>query len=174
MNYITAERVTKYINNHLKLNPPFFSVKHFGNMITLMARDASFGNDVCILAYVDSNTEKVIINNNVEIWNEMAHEFAKVATQAIKLEKPFEKLRTNMIITTLNTYMQDIKPDFNVYLENNDICLDYYNRICATNDRFATFVNMDPAGYKEGTQAYYPKDIVMFQTKYNELLEKCC
>ena len=65
--------------------------------------------------------------------------------------------------------MKGVKEGFSVYLENNNICLDYHNRPCSTTDRFGTYVNMDINGYKEG-YSYLPKETNMFRTKYGELL----
>lgn len=162
MNYIIAERVTKYIENNMDL-PCSFKVNHFGNLISLTS------TNYCILAYVDCKSETVVINSNVNTWNDMTIDFKRLAEEAIHLEKPLEKIRTNMLVTTLNTYMKGVKKGFSVYLENNNICLDYHNRPCSSTDRFGTYVNMDINGYKEG-YSYLPKEINMFRTKYGELL----
>ena len=57
MNYITAERVTKYIENNMDLSCSF-KVNHFGNLISLSC------TDYCILAYVDCKSETITINSN--------------------------------------------------------------------------------------------------------------
>ena len=162
MNYITAERVTKYIENNMHLSCSF-KVNHFGNLISLTS------TNYCVLAYVDCKSETITINSNVAEWNDMTKDFKRLAEEAIHLEKPLEKIRTNMVITTLNTYMKGVKEGFSVYLEDNDICLDYHNRPCSSTDRFGTYVNMDINGYKEG-HSYLPKETNMFRTKYGELL----
>lgn len=162
MNYITAERVTKYIENNMHLSCSF-KVNHFGNLITLIHID------YCILAYVDCKAETVVINSNVAEWNDMTKDFKRLAEEAIHLEKPFEKIRTNMIITTLDNYMKGVNKGFRVYMENGDLCLDYYNRPCSTTDRFSMYVNMDPNGYKE-CYNYKTKETYMFMAKYIELL----
>lgn len=162
MNYITAERVTKYIENKFEL-PCSFRINHFGNLITLIHID------YCILAYVDCKAETVVINSNIDTWNDMTRNFKKLAEEAIHLEKPLEKIRTNMLVTTLDTYMKGVNKGFSVYLENGNLCLDYHNQPCSTIDRFSMYVNMDPNGYKE-CYNYRTKETYMFMSKYMELL----
>ena len=161
MNYITAERVTKYIEDNLDV-PCLFKVNHFGNLISL-------NDNYCILTYIECDSENIIINSNVQSWKDIVEQFKELAIEAIKLEKPLEKIRTNMVITTLDTYMKGVREGFSVYLEDNDICLDYHNRPCSSTDRFGTYVNMDINGYKEG-HSYLQKETNMFRTKYGELL----
>lgn len=168
MNYITAERVTKYIEDNLDVSS-MFKVNHFGNLISLSCTDSLFYNNYCIIAYIECDSENIIINSNVQSWKDISKQFKELATEAIKLEKLFEKIRTNMIITTLNTYMKGVKEGFSVYFENNNICLDYHNRPCSSTDRFGTYINMDINGYKEG-YSYLPKETNMFCAKYGELL----
>lgn len=162
MNYITAERVTKYIENKLELTCSF-GINHSGNLITLIHID------YCILAYVDCKAETVVINSNVAEWNDMTKDFKRLAEEAIHLEKPFEKIRTNMIITTLDNYMKGLKKGFRVYMENGNLCLDYHNQPCSTTDRFSMYIDMDPNGYKE-CHSYLTKETYMFRAKYIELL----
>lgn len=161
MNYITAERVTKYIEDNLDV-PCLFKVNHFGNLISL-------NDNYCILTYIECDSENIIINSNVQSWKDIVEQFKELAIEAIKLEKPFEKIRTNMVITTLDTYMKGVREGFSVYLEDNDICLDYHNQPCSTTDRFSMYVNMDPNGYKE-CYNYRTKETYMFMAKYIELL----
>ena len=162
MNYITAERVTKYIENNMDL-PCSFKVNHFGNLISLSC------TDYCILAYVDCKSETIIINSNVDTWNDMTKDFKRLAEEAIHLEKPLEKIRINMLVTTLDTYMKSVNKGFIVYMENDNLYLDYHNQPCSTTDHFSMYVDMDPNGYKE-CHSYLTKETYMFMAKYIELL----
>lgn len=162
MNYITAERVTKYIENNMDLSSSF-KVNHFGDLISLIC------TDYCILAYVDCKSETVVINSNVDTWKDMTIDFKRLAEEAIHLEKPLEKIRTNMLVTTLDTYMKGLKKGFRIYIENGNLCLDYHNQPCSTTDQFSMYVNMDPNGYKE-CYNYRTKETYMFMAKYIELL----
>lgn len=140
-----------------------FKVNHFGNLISLIC------TDYCILAYVDCKTETVVINSNIDTWNDMAIDFKRLVEEAIHLEKPLEKIRTNMLVTTLDTYMKGLKKGFSVYMENDNLCLDYYNRPCSSMDRFSMYIDMDPNGYKE-CHNYLTKETYIFRAKYIELL----
>ena len=162
MDYITAERVTKYIEDNMDLSCSF-KVNHFGNLISLSCTDYS------ILAYVDCKAETVVINSNVDTWNDMTKDFKRLAKEAIHLEKPFEKIRTNMLVTILDTYMKSVNKGFNVYLENGNLYLDYHNYPCSTTDHFCMYIDMDPNGYKE-CHSYLTKETYMFKAKYAKLL----
>lgn len=168
MNYITAERAAKYIENNMELSN-LFKVNHFGNLISLICTNGLFHGDFCTLAYVDCKSETVVINSNVAEWDNMTRDFKRLAEEAIHLEKPFEKIRTNMLVTTLDTYMKGVAKGFSVYVENGDLCLDYYNRPCSSTDRFSMYIDMDPNGYKE-CYNYLTGETNMFCAKYGELL----